>query len=87
MFKLELQLFDTFDIVGVGNDAVDGADGDAGRFVVVSDTFGASVRIDDVDGISLFDGAVGAFIATCVTCYTFIGNHQCHIITFLKGCR
>jgi len=40
MFELELQLFDALDIVGVGYDAVDRADGDTCRFVVMARCIG-----------------------------------------------
>jgi hypothetical protein len=78
LFEFEAQLFDVFYRIGVRDDAVDGTDGDTGWFVVVSYTLGASVRIDDIDRIVLFDRPVGTLFAACIASDTFICNDKGH---------
>jgi hypothetical protein len=59
---------------GVFGDAIDRADLDALRFVVVSDAFGAFVGVDDVNLFSLGDSLIRALGFANVTVDALVGN-------------
>jgi hypothetical protein len=63
-----------FLVVGVMRDAVHRADFDALRGVVMPNAFGAKIRVDDVDLITLRDGPVGAFGFANIAVDTFVGD-------------
>ncbi len=77
LIELEFKFVDILCIVWVGDDAVNRADSNALRFIKVSNTLCASVRIYDIDRIVLFDRFIGALFSACVACDTFISDFQC----------
>jgi hypothetical protein len=64
----------SFLVVRVMRDAVHRADLDALRGVVMANTFGAKIRVNDIDFITLRDGTVGAFGFANIAVDTFVGN-------------
>jgi hypothetical protein len=68
-------------MIGILGDAVHGADLDALGFIIVADTLGAEIRVDNIDLIPLADGAIGTFGFTDIAVDAFIGNNQSHFDT------
>jgi hypothetical protein len=66
--------------IGIVRDAVDRADLDALRGLVVADALGAQLGVDDVDLVALGYRAVRALGLAHVAVDAFVGNHQGHIV-------
>jgi len=62
-------------VIGIWNDAVNGTDGLTLSFVVGSHALGAKQWIDDVDGITLKDGSIGAVCHTGVAGDALLADH------------
>jgi hypothetical protein len=60
----------------VEGNAIDRADFHALRCVIVAYAFGAFIGVDDVNGLALRDGAIGAFRLAYVAVDTFVGDDQ-----------
>jgi len=75
-FVLGLQLCVGLDVGFILRDAIHGADFHALRCVVVAYALGAFFRVDDVDGLALRDGVVGALWLAYVAVDAFVGDDQ-----------
>jgi hypothetical protein len=72
------QLFFGFLVIRVFGYTIDRADLDTLRSFIVTYTFGAQVRINDIDFITWRNRSIGAFRFTDITIDTFIGDYQGH---------
>jgi hypothetical protein len=66
------------DVVRIRHTAVDGANSRAGFVVVKTYALRAQDGVDDIDGVSLADGVVGAFGLTRPAVNALISNHRRH---------
>jgi hypothetical protein len=73
-----LKLFVRFPMIGMDENTFDRADELALMLGVMSDAFGAKLRVDLENLRALGDGAVRAFRFAYVAVDAFIGNHQGH---------
>lgn len=64
---------------GIPDDAVDGADADAGGLLIVADAFGAAIRVYLVDLAPQGDGLVRTLRIAHVTVDALVGDEQCHL--------
>ena len=71
--------------LGVGDAALDGADGVAGFVVVEADALGAQVGVDDVHRLAFAYCLVGALWLTGATVDAFLRDGRCHIYSLLKS--
>jgi hypothetical protein len=74
--KLFHQLIFGLHMSGIPDDAVDRADTDTGRFLIVTDALGAATGVDLVDLLAKRDGLVGALGIAHVTVDALVGDEQ-----------
>jgi hypothetical protein len=67
-------------IIGVHRNAIDGTHFAALRRIKVADAFGAFVRVDDIDVLTLGDCAIRALGFANITVDAFVGDHQSHFL-------
>jgi len=73
------QLIFGFHVGGIPDDAIDRADADAGRLLIVADAFGAAIRVYLVDLAPQGDGLVRTLRIAHVTVDALVGDEQCHL--------
>lgn len=67
-----------FLVLRIWNDTFHGTEESTLGLIIGSHALGAQARIDDVDGIALADGIVGAIGDTGVAGDALLTDHQCH---------
>jgi len=70
------QLVRRLDIIGIGDDTLDGANHDASGLRVVLDAFAAPIGIYDVNRLILKNSFIRALFATRVAADAFFCNQQ-----------
>lgn len=84
--KLLHQLIFGLHMSGIPDDAVDRADTDAGRLLIVTDALGAATGVDLVDLLTQADSLVGALGIAHVTVDALVGDEQRHLRPPCAGC-
>ncbi len=77
--KLVHQLLFGLHMGGIPDDAIDGADADAGGLLIVADALGAAIRIYLVDLVPQADGLVRTLGIAHVTVDALVGDEQRHL--------